>query len=125
MKRLSGLLVILLFSGNILAQKISQNNVPAVILNSFQVKFSTADDLEWRLDKGNYRVDFEVNNKDHEVQLDERGRFVKHKQDLYVSEIPKDVLETIGEKVPFFDVDDANKITENGKTTFEINFEID
>ncbi|MCA1759654.1 MAG: hypothetical protein LC658_07775, partial [Bacteroidales bacterium] len=105
MKRLTGLLVILLFSGNILAQKISQNNVPAVILNSFQVKFPTADDVEWRLDKGNYRVDFEVNNKDHEVQLDERGRFVKHKQDLYVSEIPKDVLETITKKVPFFDVD--------------------
>jgi hypothetical protein len=125
MKRIVGLIILAFIAGNIFAQKIDQNNIPAVILNAFQVKFPTADDVDWRLDKGNYRVNFEVNDKDHEVRLDNRGRFVKHEQDLYVSEIPKVVLETIQKKVPFFDVDDADKITENGKTTFEINFEID
>ena len=125
MKRLTGLLVLLLFSGNIFAQKIDQKNVPAVILNSFQVKFPTADDVKWRLDKGNYRVEFEVKDKDHEVRLDNRGKIVKHEQDLFFSEIPEDVLQTIREKVPFFDLDDADKITENGKSTYEIDFEID
>jgi hypothetical protein len=125
MKRIVGLIILAFIAGNIFAQKIDQKNVPAVIVNSFQVKFPTAEDVEWRLDKGTYRVKFEVNNKNHEVRLDERGNFVKHLQDLYVSEIPKVVLETIREKVPFFDVEDADKITENGKTTFEINFEID
>lgn len=125
MQRLTGLLIFLLFSGNMFAQKIDQKNVPAVILNSFQVKFPTADDVDWRLDKGNYRVNFEVNDKDHELRMNDRGKIVSHKQDLYVSEIPKVVLETIRKKVLFFDVDDADKITENAKTTFEINFEID
>ena len=125
MKRLTGLFIFLLFSVNILAQKIDQKNVPAVILNSFQVKFPTADDVEWKLDKGNYRVNFEVNDKDHEVRLDDRGEIVKHVQDLYVSEIPDAALQTIRKKVSFFDVEDADKIYENGKTTFEINFEID
>lgn len=125
MQRLTGLFIFLLFSGNIFAQKVDQKNVPAVILNSFQVKFPTADDVDWRLDKGNYRVNFEVNDKDHEVRLDNRGKIIKHEQDLYVSEIPDEVLQTIRKKVSFFDVEDADKITENGKTTFEINFEID
>jgi uncharacterized membrane protein YkoI len=125
MKRIVGLIILAFIAGNIFAQKIDQKNVPAVILNSFQVKFPTADDVEWRLDKGNYRVNFEVNDKDHELRLDDRGKIVKHEQDLYVSEIPKVVLETIRGKVPFFDVEDADKIYENGKTTFEINFEID
>ncbi|MCA1761074.1 MAG: PepSY-like domain-containing protein, partial [Bacteroidales bacterium] len=125
MKRLIGLLVFLLFAGNILAQKISQSNVPAVILNSFQVKFPNTDDVDWRLEKGNYRVNFEVNDKDHEVRLDDRGKIVKHVQDLFVSEIPDAVLQTIRKKVSFFDVEDADKITEDGKTIFEINFETD
>jgi uncharacterized membrane protein YkoI len=125
MKQLTGLLVFLLLTGNIFAQEISQNNVPAVVLNAFQVKYGNASNVEWRLEKGNYRVKFEVNSKDHELKLDDRGKIVKHEQDLYVSEIPKVVLETIQKKVPFFDVEDADKITENGKTTFEINFEID
>ena len=125
MKQLTGLLVFLLLTGNIFAQDISQNNVPAVVLNAFQLKYGNASDVEWRLEKGNYRVNFEVNGKDHELRLDDRGKIVKHEQDLYVSEIPKVVLETVRGKVPFFDVEDADKITENGQTTFEINFEID
>jgi len=125
MQRLTGLLLIFLLTGNISAQKIDQKNVPAVIVNSFQVKFPTADDVDWRLKKGIYRVKFEVNDKDHEVRLDNRGKIVKHEQDLFFSEIPEDVLQTIREKAPFFDLEDADKITENGKTIFEINFEID
>ena len=115
----------LLLTAKIFAQDISQRNVPAVVFNAFQLKYGNASDVEWRLEKGNYRVNFEVNGKDHELRLDDRGKIVKHEQDLYVSEIPKVVLETIQKKVPFFDVENAGKITENGKTTFEINFEID
>jgi len=125
MKRIIALTVLTLLTANIYAQDISQNNVPAVVLNAFQLKYGNASDVEWRLEKGNYRVNFEVNGKEHQLRLDDRGKIVKHEQDLYVSEIPKVVLETVGGKVPFFDVEDADKITENGKTTFEINFEID
>jgi len=125
MKQLTVLLVFLLVTANIFAQDISQNNVPAVVLNAFQLKYGNASDVEWRLEKGNYRVNFEVNGKEHQLRLDDRGKIVKHEQDLYVSEIPKVVLETVEGKVPFFDVEDADKITENGQTTFEINFEID
>ncbi len=125
MKRIVGLLMLALNVGNIFAQEISQNNVPAVVLNEFKLKFANATDVKWKLEKGNYRVNFEVNGKDHELKLDDRGKIVKHEQDLYVSEIPKVVMETIKKKVPFFDVEDADKIIENGKTTFEINFEIE
>jgi hypothetical protein len=125
MHRLIGLLLILLLTGKIFAQKIDQKDVPAVIVNSFQVKFPTAENVHWRLNKENYRVNFDVNNKEHEVILDKRGRFVKQKQDLYLSEIPKVVLQTIRKIVPLFDIEDADKITENGITTYDINFEID
>lgn len=125
MKKFITLIICSLFTGYIHAQDINQRNVPAVVLNAFQLKFPNADDVDWRLERGSYRIRFEVNNKDHELYLTDRGNVLKHHQDLYVSEIPKVVLETIQKKAPFFDVDDADKITENGKTTYEINFEID
>lgn len=125
MKRIIGLLIFSFFIGNISAQDINQRNVPAVVLNAFQLKFPNASDVDWELENGNYHIDFELNNKDNEAVLDYRGKLLKHKQDLYISEIPKNVLETIKSKVQFFDIKDADLLTENGETVYKINFEID
>ena len=45
MKRIIGLLIIVFFAGNIFAQNISQSNIPAVVLNSFQLKFPNAESI--------------------------------------------------------------------------------
>jgi hypothetical protein len=124
MKRIIGLLVLTLFAGNILAQDISQRNVPAVVLNAFQLKFSNATDVKWKLENGNYHIDFEVNNKDNELIMSDRGIILQHLQDLYVSEIPKVVLETIKSKVAFFDVSDAERMEGAGKISYKIKLEI-
>lgn len=106
------------------AQSISQENVPAVVLNSFQVNFPNAEDVRWKLNDGDYEVRCKVNDKLNEVKLDYKGHIIKHHQDLYVSEIPAAVLKTIRSKEPFFDVGDADKIVEGGKTEYEIDFKI-
>lgn len=120
MKRIIGLLVLTLFAGTIFAQEISQRNVPAVVLNAFQVKFPNATDIEWKLEKGNYNIRFEVNNKENELLMSDRGIILQHLQDLYVSEIPKGVLETIKFKVAFFDVSDADRLDVGSKISYKI-----
>ena len=115
----------LLFFANANAQRISQSNVPAVVLNSFQVKFPNAEDLEWKLNDGDYEVNCKVNGKSNEVKMDFRGKVLKLHQDLYVSEIPKSVLASIRQKEPFFDVNDADKFEENGKVIYTVKFEND
>jgi uncharacterized membrane protein YkoI len=95
------------------------------VLNSFQVKFPNADDVKWKLNHGEYEVKCKVNHKANEIKMDFKGRVLRHQQDLYVSEIPKSVLSTIRSKVAFFDVNDADRIEENGKTTYVIKFEND
>ena len=122
MKRIIGLFVFALFVGNTFAQNISQSNVPAVVLNAFQLKFPNADDVKWKLEKGNYRVNYRVNSKEHKLTMDYKGNVLKHIQDLYISEIPKTVLETIRSKVTYFDVNDADRIEVDGKITYHINF---
>ena len=125
MKRIIGLFVFALFVGNTFAQNISQSNVPAVVLNAFQLKFPNADDVKWKLEKGNYRVNYRINSKDNKLTMDYKGNVLKHIQDLYISEIPKTVLETIRSKVTYFDVNDADRYEDGDKIEYEIKFKID
>lgn len=123
MKKIIGLIVFTLFAGYVFAQDINQSNVPAIVLNAFQLKFPNASDVDWKLEKGKYRVNFEVNNKDHQLIIDDKGKLLKLKQELWVSEIPKEVLGTMQSKVTYFDLNDATKFEEGGEVVYEINFE--
>ncbi len=124
MKRIIKLLVLILFAGNTYAQEISQRNVPAVVLNAFQLKFPNATDLKWKLEKGNYHIDFELNDKENELVMSDRGNILQHFQDLYLSEIPIRVLETMKSKVAFFDVRDADRLSEGSKISYRIILDI-
>ncbi len=125
MKRILGIFVIILFTGSLFAQNINQSNVPAVVLNAFQLNYPGAKDAKWKLEKGNYRVDYQVNSKAHKLTMDNKGQMVKHSQDLYASEIPKVVLETIRSKEAYFDLHDADRYEEEYKIVYEINFKKD
>ncbi len=125
MKQIIGLIIIVLFAGNIFGQNINQSNIPAVVLNSFQLKYPNAEDVNWKLEKGNYRIKFEVNGKFNELYLDYRGNELKYHQDLWGSEVPESVLKTIKSKVKYFDLNDADLIKEGNEIVYEINFEID
>ncbi|MDD3320563.1 MAG: hypothetical protein PHS59_03875 [Paludibacter sp.] len=125
MKRKIIIYLFVLFTGSLLADNINQSDVPAVVLNTFQLKFPTSDNVKWKLEKGNYQVDFKVNSKDNKLTIDYKGNVLKHNQDLFVSEIPRVVLETIKKKARFFDINDADKYVDGNKITYVIQFKID
>ncbi|WP_347838413.1 PepSY-like domain-containing protein [uncultured Draconibacterium sp.] len=124
MKRFS-LLFLFCFSLTVstFAQKIDQNNVPAVVLNAFHLKFPHATNTYWKIEKGNYRIKFKVNSKSNELLMDHKGSMLKHMQDLYLSEVPKAVLKTIGSMAPYYDIHDADLTEEGEEITYEIKFE--
>jgi len=119
------ILVFVLLGMSAAAQSISQENIPAVVLNSFQLKFPNAEDIRWKLKDGDYEVRCKVNDKLNEVTINYKGQILKYHQDLYVSQIPGVVLKTIRSKEPFFDVGDADKFEEGGRTEYQIEFKID
>jgi uncharacterized membrane protein YkoI len=125
MRRIIGVLACMLFVGAISAQSINQSNVPAVVLNAFHLQFPNADDVKWKLEKGNYRVTYKVNSKAHKLTMDDKGKLLRHSQDLYVSELPPAVLATIQSKVTYFDIHDADRYEADGQVRYEINFKID
>jgi len=107
-----------------LAQDIDQKNVPAVVVNAFQLKYANANDVDWELRDGNYRVEFELNDKDHDLWLDHKGTVLKHRQELWESEIPLGMIETVRSKCKYFDLDDAVRNEEGSDIHYYINFEM-
>lgn len=46
-------------------------------VNAFQLKYVNADDIDWELIEGNYHVEFELNNKDFEFWMNEKGKLLR------------------------------------------------
>lgn len=104
------------------AQDIHQNEVPSVILNSFQKSFPKAADIDWEI-KGNlYEVEFETGflGDDHKVLYSRDGKLVRHEEKISKSNLPKTVLASIKRSFNGYRTDDIKKITESGKVMYNV-----
>lgn len=122
MNKIVIILVLSFFSTVAFAQRIEQNEVPAVVLNAFQLKYPSAVDVSWKKEKANYLVYYKVNTKSHKLKMDYKGESIDHFQDLFLSEIPREVLTTIKGKISNFDLKDADLEERNGVSTYVTKF---
>jgi len=125
MNKRSLLILLVIIAVSSYGQDIDQKNVPAVVVNAFQLKFASAEHTKWEIEKGEYHVEFELNHKDHDLWLDNAGNIMKHKQELWASEIPGSVIETVRNRCMFFDLNDVERTEEGNKVVYYITYEID
>ncbi len=125
MKSIISLILFILFTCSAFAQKISQSNVPAVVLNNFQLKYPNADDVNWKLDRGKYTIDLKLNSKSARLTMDYKGNVLELAQEMFLSEIPKSVLDIIRKKISNFDIEKAEKYSTGGKVSYEIQCKVD
>lgn len=125
MKFIISLILFILLICNGFAQKISQSNVPAVVLNNFQLKYPNADDVNWKLDRGKYTIDLKLNSKSTKLTMDYKGNVLELVQEMFLREIPKSVLDIIRKKTTNFDIEKAEKYTTGGKVSYEIQCKVD
>lgn len=125
MNRIIGILVLTLLTKVAFGQSISQSKVPAVVLNAFHLAYPNAEDIKWKKYKEQYEINYKVNTKSHKLKMDYKGGVSEHSQDLYLSEIPKEILAIIREKAPFFDLHDADLYEKGGKITYVTKVRID
>ncbi|GAB1415628.1 hypothetical protein MASR2M117_10340 [Paludibacter sp.] len=106
-----------LIASSSFAQKLHSSQVPSIILNSFQQQFTKARDVEWRLEKSVYKVDFEVGTffPDHTVWYNEEGKMIRHKEEISKRQLPASVLVSLNKDFKGFNASDIKQITE-GKT---------
>lgn len=104
------------------AQDIKQSDVPSVVVNSFEKAFPKAMDVEWELKGDLYKVEFETGatERDHSAWYSKTGELKKHKEDITKNELPKAVLAKIAKDYSGFTVDDCDKYTADGKSTYKV-----
>ena len=122
MKKLS-IFFLFLSSGCVSAQDIPQQNVPAVVVNTFQQKFPQQRTVEWELKQGLYEAEFEINNLDHTVYIDSSGKIVRYKKEISVSELPADVNTSIQKNFKGYKIEDIKKIEEGNSITYKVELE--
>ena len=116
---------LLLFASSAFAQRITQDQVPSVILNSFQQAFPKATDIEWRKNVNSYKVEFEIGifEDDHDVWYDKSGKMLKHDEELPKRDLPKAIISTIEKDFAGYKVDEVDKITEDNTVTYHVEIE--
>lgn len=111
----------LLFS-SAFAQKISVDNVPAVVISAFKAKFSIAEKTTWELDYDNYEADFTVGKINFSSKFDKDGKWLETITYLKPSELPKEIKESLskkyGEILSAYKIDDAKKIEREKETIY-------
>jgi hypothetical protein len=100
------------------AQDIPQSQVPSVILNAFQVKFPNATDVDWELKGDQYKVDFEIGTRDHDVWIDKSGNIKKHKEDISKKDLPHGIVNKIAKDFSSYKIDGTDKIEADGKVVY-------
>ncbi|WP_222597173.1 PepSY domain-containing protein [Chitinophaga pinensis] len=97
----------------------SPKEVPSVILNNFQTKFRNAEDVEWKLKNGYYKVEFEVAHRDYEIKYDTKGAMLYYEEEMDTSAVPQTVRAAGLTRHPGTVLHEAKKI-EAGTVTYKI-----
>ncbi len=103
--------------GLVSAQKIPGKEVPSVILNNFETKFRTAEDITWKRKGGNYEVEFEMGSRDFEIKYDFRGNKLYYKEELDVKTLPGKVRAVVLSNYPGSRITSAERV-DNGQSIY-------
>lgn len=106
-----------------IAQDIPQSQVPSLVLNAFQTKYSSATDLEWELKGDLYKAEFEIGTRDHDLWIDKNGHIKKHKEDFPKSQLPAAIQEQIKSEFKDYKIDDVDKIETGEKVFFQVDLD--
>lgn len=124
-KQIINLLALMMITtGTVFAQDIPQSEVPEAVMKSFNQKFPKASDVEWERKGDLFEVDFDMNFfADHDARFDASGNLIRHKEEIAKKDLPKAVASAISSQFSEYRIDDVDRITENGKTTYKVELE--
>jgi len=120
---LSIIILVAGFASAAISQDISEKEVPSLVLNAFQTKYSNAGQVDWELKGDVYKAEFEIGSREHDLWIDKNGNITKHKEDFPKSELPKAITQKLQSEFKDYKIDDADKIEEGGKVTYEVDLD--
>lgn len=113
----------LLFSGLSYSQDLVPDEVPSIVLNSFNKSFPRAVEVEWQKKGELFNVEFDLKKRDHEVWLKKDGEIVKHEQEIKARELPEAVSTSIQEQFRGYRIEDVEKVEEGRQVSYKMELE--
>lgn len=105
------------------AQDIPQSQVPSVVVNALQSKFAAAKDVGWKLKGDEYKGEFKIGTRGHDVWIDKSGVIRKYKEDFPKSELPAPIKQQIEKEFSAYKIDDVDKVDTAGKITYLVDLD--
>ena len=102
------------------AQVIQQADVPAAVLNAVKARYPNVSEIKWKLKDDEYRAEFKIDTRGHDIWLDKSGSIKKLKQDISKNDLPDAVKQKIASEFKTFAIDDADKIEKGGITYYQV-----
>ena len=102
------------------AQDLQPNEVPSIVVNAFQSRYSNATDVDWKKKGDLFKVEFEIGKRGHDLWIDKSGNITKHKEDIAKSDIPQAIAKKLQSDYKDFRIDDVDKIEENNKVYYRV-----
>lgn len=106
-----------------MAQDLNLSDVPDNMKDAFNKAYNKATDVEWEKEMDNYKVEFDLDNRDHEVWYSASGTVLNKEQEITEAELPQAVRDALKSKYAGYRVDDVEMIWQNNATTYEVELE--
>ncbi len=105
------------------AQDLKSADVPAKVQTTFTSAHADAKDVEWEKKGDHFKVEFEVNNMDHDIWYDAEGKVMKSKMEISESQLPASVTTAVKNAYADYKIDSVEVIDEDGAKTYEVEIE--
>lgn len=123
MKTLKILAVSLFTTSVAMAQDLNPESVPGNLKDAFNKEYSRATDVEWEKELDHYKVEFDLNRRDHEVWYNASGKVLKKEIEITKADLPQAIRDVIKSKYVDYRVDDVDMIWQKNATTYDVELE--
>ena len=98
MKKILFISIAFLIGNQMIAQKISADNVPLDVTSAFKNKYSKAEKPAWQMDYDNYAVDFTFLKTQMTALFDQEGKWLETDAYITASDLPKEVKDSLAKQ---------------------------
>ncbi len=116
-------LVVLIFAGVFSAcdnNSIKEKDLPSVVKNGFKTRFSETVDADWEKLNNHYKVEFEIDRKDHAALINEAGVITMIKYDIAVTELPPAIESLLKGQYKNFRLEEIEKIEKGDQIYYQV-----
>jgi hypothetical protein len=120
MKKLTFLIITIIFSCLLQAQKLDASKVPDAVKKSFNNKYPGVENITWEKENGQYEASYKKDGQSRSAMFSPDGTFTESEIDIKVGDLPDAAAAYLRDHYKGMEIKEASKITRaNGEINYE------